>query len=108
MSSRAEITAKFAKAYGKASKAGKGQILDQVVVVTGWSRDNARRRLAAAARPPGAGRQVGKQPRRQRNPKYSYDVVKVLQKVWAASGGQCGRYLGASNGPAAEWLGTPR
>lgn len=29
-------------------------------------------------------------------PKYSYDALKVLQKVWAASGGQCGRYLAAS------------
>ena len=97
MSSRAEITAKFAKAYVKASKADKGQILDQVVEVTGWSRDNARRRLTAAARrPPGAGRQVAKRPRRQRKPKYSYDALKVLQKIWAASGGQCGRYLAAS------------
>lgn len=96
MSSRAEITAKFAKAYVKASKANKGQILDQVVAVTGWSRDNARRRLTAAARPPGAGDQVAKRPRRQRNPKYSYDALKVLQKVWAATGGQCGRYLAAS------------
>lgn len=96
MSSRAEITAKFAKAYVKASKAAKGQILDQVVQVTGWSRDNARRRLAAAAQPPGSGRQVTKRPRRQRNPKYSYGALKVLQKVWAASGGQCGRYLAAS------------
>lgn len=96
MSSRAEITAKFAKAYVKASKAGKGQILDQVVVVTGWSRDNARRRLRAAARPSGGGRQVAKRPRRQRMPKYSYDALKVLQKVWAATGGQCGRYLAAS------------
>ena len=97
MSSRAEITAKFAKAYVKASKADKGQILDQVVEVTGRSRDNARRRLTAAARrPPGAGRQVAKRPRRQRKPKYSYDALKVLQKIWAASGGQCGRYLAAS------------
>jgi hypothetical protein len=80
----------------KASKADKGRILDQVVEVTGWSRDNARRRLTAAARPPGAGRQVAKRPRRQRMPKYSYDALKVLQKVWAASGGQCGRYLIAS------------
>nr|WP_181407307.1 DDE-type integrase/transposase/recombinase [Mycobacterium celatum] len=98
MSSRAEITARFARAYLKAPKAGKGKILDQVVAVTGWSRDNARRRLTAAARPPGPGRQVAKRPRRQRNPKYSYDALKVLQKVWAASGGQCGRYLAASMG----------
>ncbi len=96
MSSRAEITARFARAYVKASKVDKGQILDQVVQVTGWSRDNARRRLRSAARPPGAGRQVAKRPRRQRNPKYSYDALKVLQKVWAATGGQCGRYLAAS------------
>lgn len=96
MPSRAEITAKFAKAYVKASKKDRGQILDQVVQVTGWSRDNARRRLRAAARPPGPGRQVAKRPRRRRMPKYSYDALKVLQKVWAASGGQCGRYLAAS------------
>jgi hypothetical protein len=96
MSSRAEITVRFATAYGKASKSDKGRILDQVVGVTGWSRDNARRRLRSAARPPGAGRQVAKRPRRQRNPKYSYDALKVLQKVWAATGGQCGRYLTAS------------
>ena len=98
MSSRAEITARFAKAYLKAPKADKGKILDQVVEVTGWSRDNARRRLTAAARPPGPGRQVAKRARRPRNPKYSYDALKVLQKVWAASGGQCGRYLAASMG----------
>ena len=28
--------------------------------------------------------------------KYSYDAVKVLQRVWAASGGQCGKYLAES------------
>ena len=60
MQSRAEVTARFAKAYVKASKKEKGRVLDEVVAVTGWSRDNARRRLVAAAkRPPGrpSGRQ---------------------------------------------------
>src|SRR5262249_55634889 len=98
MTSRAEITVKFARAYAKASKAGKGQILDQVVGVTGWSRDNARRRLTAAARPPGAGRQAAKPCRRQRMPKYSYDARKGLQKGWGASGRPRGRYLAASMG----------
>jgi Integrase core domain len=97
MTSRAEITTRFAKAYGKASKKSRGLILDQVVEVTGWSRDNARRRLSAAAkRSPGSGRSVAKRPRKPRTPKYSYDTLKVLQKVWAASGGQCGKYLAAS------------
>ena len=97
MMSRAEITTRFARAYVKASKKARGLILDQVVEVTGWSRDNARRRLSAAAkRSPGAGRSVAKRPRRPRAPKYSYDALKVLQRVWAASGGQCGKYLAAS------------
>lgn len=79
MRSRAEVTTRYAKAYRRAARKDKGRILDQVVEVTGWSRDNARRRLIAAAdRPPGSGRQVGKAPRKQRSPKYSYDAVKVL------------------------------
>jgi len=96
MPSRAEITTRYAKAYAAAKK-DKGAILDQVVEVTGWSRDNARRRLTAAAtRPPGPGRQVAARPRKPRRPKFSYDARKVLQRVWAASGGQCGKYLAAS------------
>ena len=59
MNSRAEVTARYAKAYVKAAKGDRGRILDEVVGVTGWSRDNARRRLSVAAkRPPGGGRQV--------------------------------------------------
>ena len=97
MASRAEITRRYAKAYARASKRDKGRILDQVVEVTGWSRDNARRRLtAAASQPPGVGRRVAKRPRKPRAPKFSSDAVKVLQRVWAASGGQCGKYLAAS------------
>ncbi|WP_444309154.1 integrase catalytic domain-containing protein [Mycobacterium marinum] len=97
MASRAEITSRFAKAYAKAPKKDKGRVLDQVMSVTGWSRDNARRRLTEAAkRPPGAARAVAARPRKPRTPKYSYDALKVLQRVWAASGGQCGKYLAAS------------
>lgn len=94
MATRADVTSRYAKAYAKAAKKDKGRVLDEVVGVTGWSRDNARRRLTAAAKTsPGAGRQVAVVPRKQRAPKYSYDARKVLQRVWAASGGQCGKYL---------------
>ncbi len=97
MTSRAEVTSRYAKAYVKASKKDEGRVLGHVVEVTGWSRDNARRRLVAAAkRLPGSGRQAAKRPRKPRSPKFSYDALKVLQKVWAASGGQCGKYLAAS------------
>ncbi|WP_218929093.1 integrase catalytic domain-containing protein [Actinomyces bowdenii] len=65
-------------------------MLDEVCAVTGWSRDNARRRLVAAAgRPPGRRKPEPK----ARARKYSYDALKVLQRVWAAGGGQCGKYL---------------
>lgn len=97
MGSRAEITTRYAKAYGRASKKDKSRVLDEVVAVTGWSRDNARRRLVAAAKqPPGVGHQVAKRARKKRAEKVSYDARLVLQRVWAASGGQCGKYLAAS------------
>jgi hypothetical protein len=96
MASRVEITSRYAKAYSRASKSEKGRVLDEVVSVTGWSRDNARRRLVAAARRPGPGRQVAQRARKQRSVKFSYDAIKVLQRVWAASGGQCGKYLAIS------------
>lgn len=42
------------------------------------------------------GRGVAARQRKPRRLKYSYDALKVLQRVWAASGGQCGKYLAAS------------
>lgn len=36
MRSRAEITSRYAKASVKAGKKRKGQVLDEVVSVTGW------------------------------------------------------------------------
>jgi transposase InsO family protein len=97
MRSKAEVTTRYAKAYVNARKKDKSKVLDEVVSVTGWSRDNARRRLtAAAAQRPGSGRTVATVPRKPRAQRYSYDALKVLQRVWAASGGQCGKYLAAS------------
>ena len=83
MTSRAEVTSRYARAYAMASKQDTGRVLDQVLAVTGWSRDNGRRRLVAAAnKPPGSGRQVAKRrPRKPRAPKYSCDTLRVLQRV---------------------------
>src|SRR5674476_535542 len=52
--------------------------------------------VAGLRRRPGGGRPVAIKARKPRAPKYSYDTLKVLQRVWAASGGQCGKYLAAS------------
>lgn len=98
MQSRVEITGRFAHQYKQASKKQKGRILDEVVSVTGWSRDNARRRLTNAVKPAvtPTGRpsvKVVTATRKPRPGKFSYDARKVLQKVWKASGKQCGKYL---------------
>ena len=90
MAARAEITKKYAKVYASADRKTKGVILDQVIEVTGWCRDNARRRLAQAARTGLARSRPGPKPGTHR---YGYDTLKVLQQVWAASGGMCGKYL---------------
>lgn len=93
MAARAEITAKYARAFVKASKKDKGRLLDEVVAVTGWSRDNARRRLAKAAQPRP---RVVSRTRKPRTRKYSYDATKTLQRVWAFAGFECGKYLAAA------------
>lgn len=104
LSARVEITKKYAQAYGKASRKEKGLILDQVVAVTGWNRDHARQQLRRRlAQPKGrATATVAVLDRRRAKPnKYSYDALKVLQKVWATAGGICGKYLAAS---MVSWL----
>lgn len=96
MSARVEVTKKYAEAYARAGKKDKGQILDQVVAVTGWNRDHARQQLRRRlAQPKGrATATVAVLDRRRTKPrKYSYDAVKVLQVVWATAGGSCGKYL---------------
>lgn len=89
MSARVEITVKYAREYAKASKKERGRLLDEVTGVTGWSRDNARRRLSQAAAP----RPRAVKTRRPRPRKYSYDATRVLQRVWAFGGFECGKYL---------------
>ena len=70
MATRHEITKKYAKEYERASKKGKGRVLDELVTVTGWSRANARRART-----------------------YGYDTLKVLIEVWTLIGEPCGKYL---------------
>ena len=84
---------KYAKEYAKASKTDKGRLLDEVVSVTGWSRDNARRRLVAGREDPPGQRPAGRPGGRAGRGGESYDSLRVLQRVWSASGGLCGKYL---------------
>lgn len=104
MTTRIEVTKKYAKAYATSTKKQKGPILDTVVSITGWNRDHARQQLRRrATQPPGrATATVAVLDRRKAKPrKYSYDAFVVLRRIWAASGGLCGKYLAASMD---EWI----
>ncbi len=90
MSARKEITKRYARGYALASKKDKGRLLDELVGVTGWSRANARRAIAAAGKRKGAARAVARKPRA---PTYGYDTLKVLIEVWTLIGEPCGKYL---------------
>lgn len=90
MAARREITKKYARVYAKAGKAEKSRLLDVLVETTGWSRDHARRAIRQAAARKGA---AGRQPRKPRPRKYSYDALIVLQEVWRLTGQPSGKYL---------------
>jgi hypothetical protein len=95
MSSRGEVTHRYAVAYAKASKKAKSKVLDEVVSVSGWSRDNARRRLVTAADPTYQVRRIGRADQATWLG-YSCDALRVLRQVGAASGGTCEKHLAAS------------
>jgi len=50
MATRHEITKRYARKYAAAAKKDKGRMLNELVGVTGWSRANARRAIAAASK----------------------------------------------------------
>ena len=108
MSARVEVTKKYALAYGRASRKDKSRILDQVVEVTGWNRDHARQQLRRRlAQPKGrASATVAVIDRRRTKPrKYSYDALRVLQRVWATAGGICDVKAGPR--PVRPWRWPP-
>lgn len=94
---RVEITKKYATAYLAASKSEKSLILTTVCAVTGWNRvHHARHQLRARLEQPLGRAQatVAVIDRSKQKPrKYSYDALVVLQRVWAISGVECGKYL---------------
>ena len=90
MATKREITKKFAREYGRASKRAKGRMLDEVSATMGWSRANARRQLKAAGERRGPAAAVKRKPRPRT---YGYDTLKVLQLIWTLIGEPCGKYL---------------
>ncbi len=84
MAERKAVTKELARRYASGSKAVKGEVLDQLCVLTGWSRRHARRALTQPA-----------PPRRRRTAPVVYDnaVLEPLRRIWAILGGPCGKRL---------------
>lgn len=88
MSQRKAVTKQIATRYRLVRKSGKATILDELCVLTGWSRDHARKALRLALRPKPVVRQ-----RKKRPLKYGDEVMVALRSVWAVMGGPTGKRM---------------
>ncbi len=88
MSQRKAVTKAVATRYRRASKAGKGLILDELCATTGWHRNHARKALSAALKP-----QLVHPARRPRPPVYGPEVITALGFCWAVMGAPAGKRI---------------
>jgi hypothetical protein len=107
MKEKQAVTRQMALGYKRATKAQKGDILDTLIQLTGYTRSYAARVLRDRARYVVVGKGVvdGAQitlvedertrPKKKRKRKkiYDKDVLRALQTVWLICGGICGKRL---------------
>ncbi len=90
MAEKHAVTRRLAEEYRRAGKGRKGEILDTLCSITGYSRDHAGRMLRAGPPP-----RVRRGRKRNRPRVYDADVLFALRRVWATLDGICGKRLHA-------------
>jgi len=91
MAEKHAVTRRLAEEYRRAAKGRKGEILDTLCSITGYSRDHAGRLLRAGPPP-----KRQKKRRRSRPRTYDADVLFALRRIWATLDGICGKRLVAA------------
>jgi hypothetical protein len=84
--SKREMIAEIRPRYLKANKAGKAQILDELIATTGYHRKSAIRVLQHGSKPKGL-----KRPGRRKI--YQGEVVQALEQIWEICGRICSKRL---------------
>ena len=87
LAERRAITETTVTRYQRASKYGKGVILDELCANTGWHRNHARKALKSALQPKII------TPRRPRSVKYGPEVIAALTVCWTVLGMPAGKRL---------------
>jgi len=100
MKTRQKIIERQRAKYRKASKKGKGEILDSICMTTGLSRDRAKKLLAEKkpAHPPSMKNKSG------RKPKYGIIVRQALEEIWKLMDYASGKRLCAGIGDMLDAL----
>lgn len=96
MKERQAVTKTLTNRYRKATKKGKGQILDELCELTGYNRSYAARVLRQGPKPKPKrrrGRPRKDEKRRRREKKYGQEVFIPLRKIWATCDGICSKRL---------------
>jgi len=89
MAEKHTVTWKLAEGYRRAGKGEKGEILETLCPITGYSHNHATRLLRA-------GPASRKPLRKKRTRPRTADVLFALRRIWATLDGLCGKRLVAA------------